>query len=75
MNNNVFIYVVQEKDKFPRCGNLFKTEIFTLLSVSRNPLPLMISKKYWFQLSVLDPLGGTESIARRHQLVRVGSRT
>lgn len=29
MNNNVFIYVlIQEKDKFPRCKDLFKTEIF-----------------------------------------------
>lgn len=37
MNNNVFIYVLQEKDKFPRCRDLFKTEIFTPVRLSPPP--------------------------------------
>ena len=36
MNNNVFIYVlIQEKDKFPRCKDLFKTEIFTPICLTK----------------------------------------
>lgn len=66
MNNNVFIYVLQEKDKFLCTAEISLKRRFSFLSVSRNSLPLIISKKRRFQLSVLDLPRGTESIVRRH---------
>lgn len=37
MNNNVFIYVLQEKDKFLRTAEISLKRRFSLLSVSRKP--------------------------------------